>query len=86
MHSCVTSNISSGYACATGGECVNASSVCDGIRHCQDGSDEDFTHALCYCKYYIPENQPHILFFLFLYVILFGLVLSLSVYNYKCIS
>ena len=30
------------YECAFGGECVTAVQLCDGVRHCSDGSDEDW--------------------------------------------
>ena len=34
------------YQCAVGSSCITAAQLCDGVRHCSDGSDEDW-HAGC---------------------------------------
>lgn len=35
---------SDGFSCING-QCIDGTNICDGVKHCQDGSDE--TTALC---------------------------------------
>lgn len=35
------------FACKNGRQCLPKEMVCDGIRQCDDGSDEDPNHAYC---------------------------------------
>jgi len=46
----------SSFECLTGGQCVNATDVCNGVDDCDDASDESFTHAHCYG---IPPSLPY---------------------------
>ncbi|XP_050734013.1 uncharacterized protein LOC127007284 isoform X2 [Eriocheir sinensis] len=39
--------------CNTGGDCIAKSRICDGHRHCSDGSDEDFS----ICKFWPPRSN-----------------------------
>ncbi|XP_076064656.1 uncharacterized protein LOC143038876 [Oratosquilla oratoria] len=41
------------YACAGGGQCVDADELCDGLRHCPRGDDENL------CKRFVGEYQKH---------------------------
>jgi len=46
--SCASSTLNGTFHCLTGGQCINATDVCNGVDDCDDASDESFTHAHCY--------------------------------------
>jgi len=55
--SCPTAAAATGngtFQCLTGGQCVNATDVCNGVDDCADASDESFTHAHCYGTQHPP--------------------------------
>ena len=35
------------YSCVSVSVCVDESKLCDGVKDCEDGSDETFQHAKC---------------------------------------
>lgn len=42
------------FVCKNRAQCLFQSLVCDGIKHCEDGSDEDTEYAGCGKDYLIP--------------------------------
>ena len=46
------------FVCKNRAQCLFQSLVCDGMRHCADGSDEDPTYAGC-CESHCTNLTAH---------------------------
>lgn len=44
------------FVCRNRAQCLFQSLVCDGIKHCEDGSDEDAAYAGCGEKHVYPTE------------------------------
>lgn len=47
------------FVCKNRAQCLFQSLVCDGIKHCEDGSDEDAAYAGC-GEEPAPQNAPFV--------------------------